>query len=112
MDGKRIATVGGLKLITNFGKLAEDINAIYNRKIIPEETDIIVSNNIYYEDFIKNKNANKWRIFKMNYPNLLMIRESEFLKMLRFKVSKSECKRENHKENLTDTLSLILKQQD
>jgi|GEM_PF-7069971 DNA polymerase III len=98
LDGKRIVTVGGLKLITNFKKLAENIHAIYNRKLIPDETDIIVSSNIYYDDFIEGRDSDTWRNLKVNYPNILIIRESEFLKKLGFKVPKSECKGENTME--------------
>lgn len=103
LDGKRIATVGGLKLITDFSKLAKDINAIYIREFIPEETDIIVSSNIYFDDFIKNK-SDWWENIKINFPDLSIIRESEFLKLLGFKVPKSECKGEakvNELENYT-----------
>lgn len=104
LDGKRIATVGGLKLITDFSKLAKDINAIYIRDFIPEETDIIVSSNIYFDDFIKNDNSDVWKNIKINFPDLIIIRESEFLKSLGFKVPKSECKGEakvNELENYT-----------
>lgn len=88
--GKRFVTFGGLKYVTNITKLAAEIGAVYNKDFIPEETDIVLSSNIYYMDFIHNGITEYWQNILSQYPNISVITENDFLRVLGYEVPKDK----------------------
>ncbi|MBQ8297683.1 MAG: 3'-5' exoribonuclease [Ruminococcus sp.] len=107
---KKIATVGGLKYITNAEKLLSEIGGIYIKDIIPDETDIILTSNAYYNNILKKGIKGQkfvgytgyWKNLTADYPNIIIVRESEFLRKIGYDVPFSECKGEVNKEDISN----------
>lgn len=107
---KRIATVGGLKFITNAKKLLPEIGGIYHKDIIPDETDIVLSSNAFYNNILKRSlkghkfagSTGYWKNLIADYPHIKIMRESEFLRKIGYDVPFSECKGEVFKEDISN----------